>query len=464
MIARLGRDAIAYGVAIIVARGTIFLLVPILTRWLTPDEFGLVELGSVLIAFANVVVTLEIGQAMARFVPDEAHAQQRRVIASTALWFSLVAYAAISLGVLMVVVASGPIPQVLPSVMLAAIAGGVFLLVQGQLRWELRPVSYAIASFVFAGATVAATVILLVAGIGVPSVFLGQAMGAALGIVAVLLSAKGSFGREFDLGWLRTLLAFSGPLVPASLAVLVALYTDRFVIAAFLTLDDVARFSVGHRIASIVSLVMTAVQLAITPLIYASYRRPEAPIQIAATFRLTVGFALGLWVSISLLGPEVLAVVAPGDYRAAATVIPLLAPAIILSALGAFAPGLAIAGRTKAIAAISIFGAVLNVGLGLGLVPMFGIVGAGVATLTTAATTLVLTALLGQSHYRLPFDIGRIAVGVGSAAVTIALSGVVVDDPIPLAQRAILTIVTFALLAGFGLLRIPKSVSLAPSR
>ena len=431
---------------------------PILTRFLAPEEVGLVELGAVAIVFANVIISLEIGQGLARFVPDEAHASETRTIASTALWFSVAAYAVATVVVGIGLIIARSTESYVPAVMLAAVTGGLFLLVQGQLRWELRPVPYAITSFAFAAVTLIATTALLGSGAGVIGAFVGQAVGATIGLVLALIASRGSFGREFDRKWLKRLLAFSGPLVPASVGVLIALYVDRVVIATMLTLDDVARFSVGHRVASIVSLVMTAVQLALTPLIYASYRRAEAPAEIAEMFRFIVGWALGLWVAISLAAPEVVSLVAPESYRPAATVVPVLAPAIILSGLAVFAPGLAIARRTTPIALISIFGAILNVALCILLVATLGIIGAALATLTSGATAFALTVWYGQRYYPIPYDLGRIGVGLSAVVIVIVLSGVPFGAPIGTAWRIALAAATAALLVSVGFLRLPSRV------
>jgi O-antigen/teichoic acid export membrane protein len=308
--------------------------------------------------------------------------------------------------------------------MLAASTGGIFLLVQGQLRWELRPGAYATASITYAVATLAVTVVLVVTTRSVAAVFLGQIVGGAAGIVVVAALARSTFARRFDSGWLRRLLAFSLPLVPSSLGVLTALYVDRIVIGVLLDLDDVALFSVGHRFASTVGLVMTAVQLALTPLIYAVYRRAEAPGQISDIFRAVVGLVLLLWLGVSLFAPELVTIVATDTYVPASTVIPLQMPAVILAGLIVFAPGLSIDGRTGTIALVTLGGAALNVLLNLLLVGPLGITGAGLATLTSAALVFALMMVMSQRSYRIPYPFASTALGVVAVSVTILLSGV----------------------------------------
>jgi O-antigen/teichoic acid export membrane protein len=311
--------------------------------------------------------------------------------------------------------------------------------------------------------TLVATIWLLSAGAGVAGVFLGQAAGSGVGLVIALMASRRSFGGRFDQAWLRTLLGFAGPLVPASVGVLIALYVDRLVIAALLTLEDVAHFAIGHRLASIVAIAMTAIQLALTPLIYATYRRHDAPLQIARAFQLIVVGALGLWALTSLAAPELVAVVATGAYEPAAAVVPLLAPAIILSGLMVFAPGLAIAKRTNVIALISLFGAVLNLALSAALVTVLGIMGAAIATVASAATVFAVSMRFSQATYPIPYDLRAAAAATTVVAVAVLISGVPAGSPVSVVWRVVLGIAVLGILFMMTVRRGPVRLDWSPT-
>lgn len=176
---------------------------------------------------------------------------------------------------------------------------------------------------------------------------------------------------------------------------------------------------------------MTAVQLALAPLIYAIHGRPGATDEIAEAFRLVMGLVLTLWLVIALAAPEITALVATDAYAAGAAVIPLQVPAIILTGALVFAPGLAIVTRTAPITVISILGAIMNTALNILLVPVLGIGGAAVATLVTSALVFGVMMWQSQRHYPIPYPFGRVIVGAGIVIVAIALTGVPVGAPIP---------------------------------
>jgi O-antigen/teichoic acid export membrane protein len=259
--------------------------------------------------------------------------------------------------------------------------------------------------------TVAGFSVLLVVvlGLGIFGVILGQLVGTIVATTLGLWLSRHFYGPAFDMAALRDMLRFSVPLVPSGIGVLVTLYVDRAAIRALMTLADVGLFGIGYRIASIAGLVMIGFQVALTPLIYAHYRDEGMPGQLARIFRTFVGFAVLMILVLALFAREIVAIISTPAYHGAAVVVPMLAPALLLSAMYIFAPGLAIARRTGPIAGIHITTAVVNTALNLTLIPVLGIVGAALATLCSAVLAFAAYMVLSQRHYPVPHDWARLA-------------------------------------------------------
>ena len=210
---------------------------------------------------------------------------------------------------------------------------------------------------------------------------LRQLIGTIAGATLALWLSRYLYRLTFDRAALGAMLRFSIPLVPSGIGVLVTLYIDRVAIRTLMTIADVGLFGIGYRIASITGLLMVGFQVALTPLIYANYRDPRMPDELATIFRAFVGFAVLIILGLGpLFAREILVIVATPTFYPAAAVVPLLAPALLLSSMYVFAPGLAIAKRTGPIAAIHISSALLNTALNLTLIPLLGISGAALAT------------------------------------------------------------------------------------
>lgn len=428
MFRQLLRDSATYGVSNVLSRGVAILLVPLYTRVLSTADYGVIDLLGAATVLVNLTIALEISQGLVRYFADSPSAEDRKAYASTALWFTVAVYSAfviLSLGL------SGVIDQVLLNgsgqievIRLAIVSvwvSGVFSLVQNQLRWELRAVDYAAVSLIFTAVSVAASVILvLVFQIGVLGVVGGQLLGHCVGLLAGLIATRKSFRRQLDTQKLAAMLRFSLPMVPSSVGVFVSVYVDRIVVGQVMTLGDVGLFGIGYRVASLVTLLMVGFQGALTPLVYARYREPETPQEIARIFRLFSAGALFLCLALGTLAPELLRLATVPDFYEGALVVPLLAPALLLSSMYIFAPGLGIAKKTSWFAAINLVAAGINVTLNLLLVPTFGIVGAATATLVTASASFAAYMVISQRLYRVPHEWRRLGL---ATVVTIALGG-----------------------------------------
>jgi O-antigen/teichoic acid export membrane protein len=211
------------------------------------------------------------------------------------------------------------------------------------------------------------------------------------------------------------------PLVPSSVGVMVGLYVDRIAIARLMTLGDVGLFGVGYRLSSLTSLLMVGFVSALTPLIYARHREPDTPAQLARIFRTFAALALAVCLALALFARDIVAVATTPDYVGAAAVVPLLAPALVLSSMYIFAPGPGIAKRTGIISTINIGVAVMNTLLNFLLIPILGILGAATATFLSNATGFSVNMVASQRLYPVPHDWRRLGLAALGTIVLFVL-------------------------------------------
>jgi O-antigen/teichoic acid export membrane protein len=147
---------------------------------------------------------------------------------------------------------------------------------------------------------------------------------------------------------------------------------------------------------------MASFQLALTPLVYASYRQASAPSDLARLFRLFIALLLPSCLALILFSPELVAALSTAPYADGWVVVPFLVPAAVVSSLYVFAPGLAIEGRTGRLALIAVAGASVNVSLGVILTPVIGIVGGSLATLVGSCAIFGLAMAASQRAYPVP--------------------------------------------------------------
>jgi O-antigen/teichoic acid export membrane protein len=411
-----------YALAGAVSQGMSFLLFPLLAHVLTPAEFGVVDLLAVLATLVHLTIALEIVQGMARQLPDSADQAERRAYASTALWFTIAVYTPFTV---VAIALAAPLtdaflgraidPEVVRIAALSAWATGVMYVGQNTLRFELRPRAFAAVTVVLAGVTASTTAVLLVTlGGRAEYALAGQLAGAIAGGVVAVGLARHSYGLCFDREKLRTMLAFSVPLVPASVGVFLNSYADRLAIKATRSLAEVGVYGVGLRLSLVVGLVLLGFQGSVTPLVLSHYREPGTPAALARVFRIFALLALTLFVAVSVFAHEALAVLTAPAYQSAERLVPPLTAGALLAGMYIFAPGLPIARRTRPMAAISVAGGLANVAMAFALVPIVGVGGAAIAFVVTSAASFAALMTLSQREYHVPHDWRRL----GQAAAT----------------------------------------------
>jgi len=316
---------------------------------------------------------------------------------------------------------------------------------QGQLRWALQPGALATLNLCAAAAAALAAVV-GVAGLdgGLPGYVASQAIAAwgVLPLGIALAARKTAFRLRMRLPVLREMLAFSAPLVVSGAAVYASGYADRWVVQAWLGLDELGIYAAGYRIASIAAVALAGFQLAVTPLVYRHYREPQTPAHLKRAFEYFLAVALPLVALLAAFAPELARLIAGAAFEAAHAVVGWLALGIVLANAYVFAPGLALARLTRRIAALNLAAAAVNIALAIGLVPLAGRLGAALAFAAGAATAAALYFVLGQRHYPVPHrGMHCVAAVAGVAGFLALLNGV----SMPLAWRGVLWAVVCAL-------------------
>lgn len=162
-------------------------------------------------------------------------------------------------------------------------------------------------------------------------------------------------------------------------------------------------------------------------------------------------------IGLSVYAREILAILTTEKYAPAWAVVPLLVPASIFSSLYIFAPGLAIAKRTSTIAFINIAGATINTVLNLLFIPIWGIEGAALATLTSTIIVFGLYMVFSQRSYFVPHAWGRLVLAGLVTIVIVAVGGVYVSNSlVHLAIKAVLIVVAGGLYILLGLVTLTE--------
>ncbi|MDA9963265.1 oligosaccharide flippase family protein [Gammaproteobacteria bacterium] len=432
-------NSFIYSIGNILTRGISFFLVPLYTRYLTPEEYGLIDFFMIFGSIISLTIALEINQAVVRFYQDAETKKEKMQIVSSAFVFTILVY---FIYLFLSLIYSNSLTvfflddiaykQTFIIASMAIASNGLFFFTSGQLRWQILPKqSVAVSIIHLLILASVASYLLIIENLKVDSIFIAQIVANIIGTLMSIYFTRENYRVVFVYKKFIELISFSYPLVLSSAGVFVSLYIDRIIIKELLGMSELGIYGVACRFAAMASIIMFAFQSSLTPLIYKNYKSPETPRSISKLFDFFVIFAITFVCGSFLFSKDLIMLMTTKDYYYAAFLIPQLVIGILFANMYLFAPGLAIAKRVKTIASVSVAGACINAFLNIIMIPSLGLMGASLATMLSSIIAFSIHALLSQKFYFINFSFAKkIILFVFCASLSMIISLIVSDQNI----------------------------------
>jgi O-antigen/teichoic acid export membrane protein len=454
----LAKDVFVYGITGGLSRGATLLLLPVLTRAFSPAEYGLADIVATFTSLLAIAVSVILEAAVARMWFDSG--TSRKELVSTTLGFILclgtatvlaVAVARRQLAVLLLHDISAADYLVVGAVIAACTA--LFGVVQIALRMDRRIWSYnaAIATQTV-GLMVLTGIFVFRLRMGLYGLFVAQMISTILGLLVSLAMIRRYLGVRTSTRLLRNALAYSAPLLPAGGAAWINAQTDRVILLMTLGLGAVGVFGAAAKIALITALVVTAYQLAWTPVLMGAIEDPSKAWFFRRALNYYGGAMVAFGVALVAASKELIAVAAPPEYHAGYALLPWLVGAQILQGSANITNiGMLITKRTGGNSIAAWMGAVLNVLIAVVLIPRIGLAGAAIGMFISAFVFTTTLMVFSMKVAAVRFDRVRAALIVGlyliGSTAMVAIGQHVESEPRSLALRAAALILLLVILA-----------------
>jgi O-antigen/teichoic acid export membrane protein len=400
-----------------------FLLLPIFTRILSPADYGQLSVALSVNAVASIVFALGFDVAVFRGLFQLAGDQTARAQFLRSTWTFLILapllMAAVCLIVLAPILGSGHVlsaSRLTLSLVAAAIYVAATTVPLALLRAEDRVREYLLLNAVIAATATCLTLTLVVwVRVGVMGWLLALVVANSVGLITAMRIVPYARPQPFDFGVVKKALRLSLPVVPHFAALWALQLADRVMVATLLSIGVAGVYSLASNLALPMYMIVIGFGQAFMP-DYARAGQAGSPQEaLRRTIALQVGVVTALSVACALLGPPAVHLL-DRRYVSAAALVPWLV--LGYAFLGLYAipmNGVALThGRTKGLVLISGTGAATNIGLIVGLGPVYGVEAVAIASAVGYGVLLVAVMLFARfRHAALQYPWRRIGAALG---------------------------------------------------
>lgn len=279
-------------------------------------------------------------------------------------------------------------------------------------------------SLIFIETIIKITLILLVlsAGFGLNGAIISLIIVKIILFILKILLINSQINISFpNLALMRDYLTFSMPLIPVILSTWTYNLSDRYIIGYFLDIGNVGIYSASYGLGNMVSLFYAPISIIFLPTLSKLYRDKKND-EIISHFnnlsKLYLMLAIPAMFGLTILAKKLLITLTTSDFTEGFIIIPIIAMGTILFNYGSLYVNILILHKqTKKFALVTIFSAIINLILNIILVPIVGIIGAALATLITFVFYFIMNGMLSFKLLNLNIDFKFILKSIISSAV-----------------------------------------------
>jgi O-antigen/teichoic acid export membrane protein len=393
-------------------------LLPLYTRYLTPSDYGILEIFQVTVEILSIIFVMGISSALFMSYFNYEDQEKKKTVISTALIFLTVI--SLSVMILLLILSSCFSNYFFRNfnftfhfqvIFLTLFFDIAIVIPFAVLRAKEESKKYIMISFarllISVGLNIYFIVVLKKGVLGIlESGLITSSLLYFILIPGIIKETRFRFSKAD----LKEMLHFGMPLVPANLASWILTMSDRYFLLFFSTSNVLGLYSLGYQFGSIVrGLVVVPFTIAWAPFLFsiAKDKKAKKIYSSVLTYFVLIGMFIALGVSI--LSKEVLIIMTTSPFYSAYEIIPLIALSYILyGCYFILCVGINLKKKTKFQPFIVGVGAILNLSLNFLLIPDYGMMGAAIATFISYLTLPIGAYLISRRYYPIEYEWKRL--------------------------------------------------------
>ncbi len=404
------KDSTIYTLLNLLNKAIPFLLLPIIVRILSTEDFGKYSLFLNLEAMLIPLVTLNLPAALSR------HFYDKEIILSKYLSTLLISLILLCLlffltGFIIpdfIIGLTGLTKDLFQIAIISASVGGILAMFSNLFRLQRKPWLYGLISisqsvllfvFIFVFISITPTFEMIIySKISYLILFLL--------IVLILLSKYDYLEKVCNQEYFNKALKFALPTVIYSISAFIFSSSDRFFINYYLGTEEVGYYSAIFQLTSLISVIGMSINAAWIPWLFENLSKKDDSLNIfivKLSYGLICAFIF-IGVSFIFLFPVIAKIVLPLSFHQYIYLsIPIIIGFVFEGIYLIVSPYLFYAEQTKYNGFIGIFIAIINVILNIILIPKLGLLGSAITTATTWALLALIFFIFSNRVYPMPW-------------------------------------------------------------
>jgi len=411
------KQSLLYGASIALMKGTSLLMLPFIANHIVAHEFGRLEVISTLAVIGSIVIGMGLEDTLFRFAGPESDAKKRRKIAAEIFTLTLI------IGLLTLLCGWFIAPLITPffpgkpsvyevCLVLSVLAlEGCIAIPLGWLRMNNSAFSFFFASTGRALLQALLVIVFLYLERGVTGILEAGLIATLLQATLLAILQLRDTGVGLNMSTCCRSFIYSLPIVASGLVAFALNGTDRWILAEYAGLAEVAQFAIAAKFALAMVLMMQPFGMWWSPHRFEVLNGIDGKQKAANFIALGSTIALMITVSVALISPALIHYLLPESYQQASqyvvavVLIMLLKELVELYNIGCFNGN-----TTSSQLVINIVGAVVGLVAMFWLTPLYSVWGIICALLIAQLVRLVLFYKVSQHFLPLNYPVRALLV------------------------------------------------------
>lgn len=433
-IKRIFKNSSGFALGSILTNAVGFILLPIYTRYLTPDDYGILSIATAIGSILGILYLAGLNGAIGRFYYDynDDESELKKYIGTIVL--SLILYSlcfTIFLSIFGNLIFQSMVgnlqfnPYIL-IILWTTFFSTIFPLSLIMYQVREKPLLYSFWSII---KFIVNTLLIIYFVVGLRQGALGSLIGSF--ITSMIFFVVGYILLKKDISLiierqkLIESLKFGIPLIPHALAGWTLTLIDRIFLNNYQSIAIVGLYSLGYQFGMIMSLITTSINFAWTPFFMSTAKEKgedAKPIfKQLTTYYMMVIIFIGL--VISMFAKDVIFLMTTPEYYKSYEIIPIIVGSHVLNGMYYMVVNQIFYTKKTKYLPIATFGsALINIALNYLWIPNYGMMGAAYATLFSFAFAFIFTWIISYKVYPIHYEYQRIVKIIGAACIVSIIS------------------------------------------